>query len=454
VSLLVRLLGVPVRIHAWFLITPLLVWDVFGGAEIGWEALPIAALVAFQAVLTHELGHAWMGKRFGLEPRVELFAPVGHTRFRATRPVSPRQGMAVSLAGPMLSILVGAPALALLPLMPSATPIVWFAVSAYLYTNLGWGLLNLVPVLPLDAGHVLAAALQSASKKKRGLLYARVWSALAFVGVAVTAVVFGEYEWALVAALFVVVNGVAIRAEHALRKATRDAPSAEDVVARTYRALEEGDAQAVTHGAALLLRAARDDASRDEALHLLAWGQLLMGEAVNARAALDELSGERDPDPALDGAVHLGLGRPRRALDCFEEVLGGGPSAFVEKRLVEAVEKAGDWDRASTLAEEHGEHLRPQTILQLQVAALQAGRPQVAMRLGVTLFERSELPLAAFNVACALARSGRDEEALGWIEQAREAGFADTRLLDDEDDLEGVRALPGWEALRARFEAT
>lgn len=62
-------------------------------------------------------------------------------------------------------------------------------------------------------------------------------------------------------------------------------------------------------------------------------------------------------------------------------------------------------------------------------------------------------PVAAFNTACALALAGRPEEALPWLEVAGEAGFAGTRSIDEDPDLEAARALPGFETAVARIRS-
>jgi predicted esterase len=52
---------------------------------------------------------------------------------------------------------------------------------------------------------------------------------------------------------------------------------------------------------------------------------------------------------------------------------------------------------------------------------------------------------AAYNAACAQALNGRPEEALVWLRRAGEAGFAGTRSIDQDPDLESVRKLAAFE---------
>ncbi len=57
----------------------------------------------------------------------------------------------------------------------------------------------------------------------------------------------------------------------------------------------------------------------------------------------------------------------------------------------------------------------------------------------------------AFDVACSWARAGEPERALGWVATALSDGFTASALLDGEPDLAPVRALPGWQEVRARL---
>ena len=64
-----RIFGFPVRVRASFLILSLILGIGSGGKPIG---LAIWMAVVFLSVLAHELGHALMGKAFGLSPAIEL----------------------------------------------------------------------------------------------------------------------------------------------------------------------------------------------------------------------------------------------------------------------------------------------------------------------------------------------------------------------------------------------
>lgn len=450
-----RLFGTPIRVHFLFGLTILLFWSMQQNGD--WRTLPIFAAIVFQGVLCHELGHAFAGRAFGLEPMIDLTAFAGVTRWKRGKTLSPGKNLAISLAGPIVGITLGGLMLvALAVLQPPEESLLQFTLWWGVLVNLGWSLLNLAPILPLDGGNAMASIFQLFSKK-HGLRYARYVSLFLIGTVAVVLIATGVAQQAFFILIFLGLFGwlniQALKLEKKLREqGARTVQGPEDVLKLGYEALEKGDAKMVLHCASILVRNTEDPTLRDEAHHLAAWGFLLEDVPSRAREALDNLSGEREPDPALEGAVQLGLGRASEALELFERVLRDAPSRFVEKRYLQAVEETHAFERALELFRTHPDALSPTAAHKLQGAAFQAGDFDAACRLGELLYERASDPLAAFNVACCVARLGRPEDALRWLDRAREAGFEDLEVLDGDEDLDAVRALPGWAETRARFE--
>ncbi len=165
-----RLLGIPLWLHAsWFLVLGLVVWavtDEFGVALPRFpliERLAMGAItgVAFFACLAvHEVAHAVVARRFGVQVRgITLFLLGGVAEIEGELP-SPGSEFAVALAGPATSIAIGS-TMALLS--SGAAALGWSGVEAVAFTlavvNLGVGVFNLVPGLPLDGGRILRAAI-------------------------------------------------------------------------------------------------------------------------------------------------------------------------------------------------------------------------------------------------------------------------------------------------------
>ena len=472
-ALHVRLLGIPVRIHAWFALTGLIIWNFSGGSALGWGTLPIALLIVFQGVLFHELGHALMGRRFGLEPHIDLAFFAGFTRWSGGRSLTPGRGVLVSFAGPFVGIVLGTIGLFTWMAFPSGLPShVQWALAMFVYVNLGWSLLNLIPILPLDGGNILAHFLQMMSPKG-GVRWARYISVGLVVALGGMLLLFtmadrARYEqernepnreapveqpfnplfFLVFLGFFGFSNVQALRAERAFRKSgLADATTPEDLLVLGSDAIERKDAETASQAAFILLRIAQDPTTRDDALHLLAWARLLAERPDQAREALRRFSGERDPDPALAGTIALELGEARRAAELLRQAL---PDPFAANRYVRALREGGELSGVVTLS---SDALGASQWEQLHEMALQRNDYDTAFVTASMMFECTSNGDSAIQAALALARTGRASDARAWIERARNAGFSDTRMLDEHEDLSTVRSLPDWNALRASFDA-
>jgi Zn-dependent protease len=111
--------GIPLRVHAsWlialFLATTSLSSDLAPSA--GRFALVIAlatALALFASLIAHELGHALVARRCGVGVKaITLFVFGGGVATLDTEPRRPRDEFAIAIAGPIVSVLIGAGTLA------------------------------------------------------------------------------------------------------------------------------------------------------------------------------------------------------------------------------------------------------------------------------------------------------------------------------------------------------
>jgi Zn-dependent protease/CBS domain-containing protein len=163
-----RVGGVQVRINwSWLVIFALIVWSLAAGifpsqnpglSDGAYLAMAVvAALLFFASLLLHELGHAWQARREGMEiDGITLWLFGGVSQFK-TRFPSAGAEFRIAIAGPLVSLVLGA-GFVLLALagLPSAVD----GVAAWLgYINLALLVFNLIPALPLDGGRVLRAAL-------------------------------------------------------------------------------------------------------------------------------------------------------------------------------------------------------------------------------------------------------------------------------------------------------
>ena len=206
-----HLLGVPVRVEPWFWLVVLIsAASRETGAALVWVA------VCFVSILLHELGHVAAFRAFGIRAEALLYAWGGLAIPEEDVGSNSMRQVVVSLAGPFagfgLAALVAALAhtagatfqfgfqMYVVPyfyavLVPTKyflnhVQIYRFAsllVNDLLYVNFYWGLVNLLPVYPLDGGQATRALFLSADPvtgMRRSLLVsALVGAAVAVLGI-------------------------------------------------------------------------------------------------------------------------------------------------------------------------------------------------------------------------------------------------------------------------------
>ena len=324
-----RLFRIPIRIHLWFWLMALWLWTL--NSDEGWAGLLIWVAVVFQGILMHELGHALVGRAFGRQPRIELVALGGLTWWEQREPMSPARSLVVSAAGPAVGIFIGALALVLMDALRVPDPsLTRYAFRSLIFVNLGWGLLNLLPVLPLDGGNIVASLMELLAPSRGRLLACYVSFAVIGLLFAVT-VTFKQYPATILLFLLAFSTYQAFKAERQ-RGTSQAAPEGtppQSLVQRAFEALERGDGQALIGAASELVAKADATTELDEAFHLLAWGRLINGEPGEAHQALASMSGDRAADPALEGAVLVELGKPDDAVPFLEAARERG-GAFAE----------------------------------------------------------------------------------------------------------------------------
>ncbi|TMW71887.1 hypothetical protein FGB90_11045 [Alteribacter natronophilus] len=133
----------------------------------------------FTIVFIHEMGHAWMARKFDWRlTKIELlpFGGVAETEEYGNRPV--KEEVLVILAGPAQHLWMVGMSFILLPLP-------WWSAadhSVFLFHNLTILLFNLLPVKPLDGGK-LVFSLQSALMPYRRAMSVSFCTSLFFLGI-------------------------------------------------------------------------------------------------------------------------------------------------------------------------------------------------------------------------------------------------------------------------------
>jgi Zn-dependent protease len=332
-SIKFSLFRIPVRIHLWFWLMALWLWTL--NSDEGWAGL----LIWVQGILMHELGHALVGRAFGRQPRIELIALGGLTWWEQREPMSPGRSLVVSAAGPAVGIFIGSLTLVLMDALRVPDPsLARYAFRSLIFVNLGWGLLNLLPVLPLDGGNIVASVMELLAPTRGRLLACYV--SFGVIGLLfVVTVAFKQYPATILLFLlaFSTFQAFRIERQRLTMPPSEEAP-AKNAVQQAFEALERGDGQALIRVASELVANADSAEELDEAFHLLAWGRLINGEPGEAHQALTSMSGDRTADPALEGAVLVELGKSTDAMPLLEEARQRGgefAEAYYERALRE-----------------------------------------------------------------------------------------------------------------------
>jgi len=148
-----RMLGTWVRVHPFFwLFSAILGWDTL---EEGFSFLILWIVCVFVSILIHEFGHVLVGRLFGSSGHIVLYSLGGLAIGSSSLP-NRWQRIAVYLAGPVAGFLFCGLVYAawMLPENPPVSPLARAAVGFLLWINLGWGIMNLLPIWPLDGGRV------------------------------------------------------------------------------------------------------------------------------------------------------------------------------------------------------------------------------------------------------------------------------------------------------------
>ena len=164
-----RLLGIPVRVHPLFwLVTALMGYN---GRDPGATILWVACV--FASILVHEFGHGLMGRAFGHHPQIALYGMGGLCT--SDRERTPLQSLAILICGPGAGFVMYGLVLLISPMIlgriettgrMELTDRAYQVVGMLERINLWWGLINLLPVYPLDGGQIAGVLLSQVNRRE------------------------------------------------------------------------------------------------------------------------------------------------------------------------------------------------------------------------------------------------------------------------------------------------
>ena len=162
---------IPVRVRPSFLLIAALL-GFFGASD----PVLIAAWIAivFVSILVHELGHALTARAYGADVEIELNGVGGLTRWSIpSHSLGPGRRALVAGAGSAVGVLFGGVIWLVASQFGPYQGLTFFVINNLIFVNVFWGLLNWLPIRPLDGGHLLLSFLEKFAPE-RGEVIARV----------------------------------------------------------------------------------------------------------------------------------------------------------------------------------------------------------------------------------------------------------------------------------------
>lgn len=153
--------------------------------------------IIFFSILIHELGHAVTARMFGSEVAIELNGLGGLTRWSAPDgELTPGRRALVAAAGSATGLLFGGLVWLVAAQFGPYSMLTEFILDRLVFINVFWGLLNWLPIRPLDGGHLLQSFLDRFVPQRAGKI-----ATIVFTGTAAAAVVVALWQDLIVIAL-------------------------------------------------------------------------------------------------------------------------------------------------------------------------------------------------------------------------------------------------------------
>ena len=153
------LFGIPIEVQPFFWISLVLLGGINGVDTAGGIfKILIFVIAGFISITVHELGHALTARRYGASSHIVLQAFGGYAAYTGAR-MSRLQSFLVTAAGPAIQIFLGIIFLIIWRLLPNLNETGEHFLKVLIGISFAWAIINLLPVMPLDGGQMMNAAL-------------------------------------------------------------------------------------------------------------------------------------------------------------------------------------------------------------------------------------------------------------------------------------------------------
>lgn len=149
---------IPIHIFPFFWLLILMIGWLNSATILGTAVWSVVILLS---VLIHEYGHALTALIFGQTAEINLVGLGGLTKRQGPK-LARWQEFLIVFNGPLAGFMIFVVAYQLLGLVGERKSVLSYGLEVAINVNLFWTLLNLLPVLPLDGGHLLRILLEGA----------------------------------------------------------------------------------------------------------------------------------------------------------------------------------------------------------------------------------------------------------------------------------------------------
>ncbi len=438
------LFGIPVFVRASFFF---LVAVLGAGMYQQPQQLALWAVIVFVGVLAHEFGHAFMGRAFGLQPVVQLVGMGGLTSWANGRNVGHGRSLLISLAGPAVGITLGGAMLAWKLSHAETGVIASQVMDDVIWVNLGWGALNLVPIMPLDGGNALRS-LVGLTNIGDAELIARVISLVVAPVLAILAALNGWLWPVLLIVMYSFQNIQAIR----VRISTRgDEAVLKDLQAQYGKWLANKDGTSMIRVGTAARAAAKTPQLQAFATEVVAMGQCLSGDPRSALATLRAM-----PEGYAAGlSVSLFVLEAAHEYTAAKEVVTDmlvqeeSPELRTKLAALASLEKRWALGRL-VLSDPRAPELDAEAFDAAREVASAEQRYAEAAYVGSLLFEKRRDPDLAFQIAREWGKAREATKVTEWLTTAADLGFRDVAQVDHCPDFFPLHGSSAFQTARER----
>jgi Zn-dependent protease len=445
------LFGFPVRIHVSFLIIAAIIG--ISGPEPNLARAGVWLGVVLVSVLVHELGHAFAARAVGAEPTIDLYALGGLTAFAPPRPLGRWQSVGISIAGPFAGFLLGFLVLSVAsalgvnhpsPFVGTHAPIGDVIVGASVWVNLYWGVVNLLPILPLDGGNVVRSLLPGDGETRD-----RLATGISLAASLILVIVLIRNDLGELILLPLLLGAINLQA--LLSGSRPSTAGADEQAIEALGRLDRNEPGALRELAELgsQVRPELRDRVKVTAIEVLVRNR----RVPEARQALAHLPGVAHP--ALYALVDVAAGDPH-GLTMIDEMVRAQPIPSVARYALLARVVAGRSREVPTayLSLPPGAQA-PEQLREMQYLAHLQGDYAGAAAIGEVQLQSGAPadPWVLYNTACSWSRAGDRDRALLRLGQAVDAGWSDVHQLDTDQDLAPLWVSDRFREIRRRVSA-